>query len=185
MGRADVLDLFERRGFTATLDPDAAFVAECARADDARASDMAAADPALVARLQLEHGELLANFAGAGNTSGVRLLLDFGFDITSRTNAGASRGDTALHVAVWHERLPTVKLLLQRGAPLEATNGRDETPLAVAVRALVEMSEWTPHSSVEIVAALLGAGACVDSVKRFPSGSAEADELLRRYGRVP
>jgi hypothetical protein len=85
---------------------------------------------------------------------------------------------------VWHERLATVKLLIERGAPLEATNGHDETPLAMAVRSLVEISEWTPHSSAEIVAALLGAGALVDSVKRFPSGSVEADKLLRQYGKV-
>jgi len=76
-------------------------------------------------------------------------------------------------------------LLIERGAPLEATNDSDETPLAVAVHALVEMSEWTPHRSVEIVAALLSAGARVDSVKRFPSGSVEADKLLGQYGKVP
>jgi ankyrin repeat protein len=184
MGRADVLDLFERHGFTVALDPDAAFLAACARGDESPARARAAADPALVPRLQSEHGDLLANFAGAGNTTGVRLLLDLGFDINSRTNAGASSADTALHVAVWHERLTTVKLLIERGAPLEATNGHDETPLAVAVRSLVEISEWTPHSSVEIVAALLGAGALVDSVKRFPSGSVEADKLLGQYGKV-
>ena len=184
MGRADVLDLFERRGFTVALGPDAAFLAACARGDEAPARATMAADPPLVPRLQSEHGELLANFAGAGNTAGVRLLLDLGFDINSRTSAGASPADTALHVAVWHERLPTVKLLIERGAPLEATNGSDETPLAVAVRALVEISEWTPHKSVEIVAALLDAGARVDSVKRFPSGSVEADKLLRQYGKV-
>jgi ankyrin repeat protein len=85
---------------------------------------------------------------------------------------------------VWHERLATVKLLIERGAPLEATNGRDETPLSLAITALVEMSEWTPHGSTDIVAALLDAGARVESVKRFPSGSTEADELLRRHGRV-
>jgi hypothetical protein len=183
MGRADVLDLFERRGFGATLEPDAAFLAACVRADEARARALAATDPALIARLQAEHAQVLADFAGAGNAAGVRLLLDLGFPITSRTSAAASRGDTALHVAVWHERLPTVQLLIERGAPLEATNEEGATPLSVAVSSLVEVSEWTPHSSVAIVAALLAAGARVDSVKRFPSGSAEADELLRRYGR--
>jgi hypothetical protein len=69
---------------------------------------IAATDPVLIARLQAEHGEILADFAGAGNTAGVRLLLDLGFPITSRTSAAASRGDTALHVADWHERLPTL-----------------------------------------------------------------------------
>ncbi len=183
MGRADVLDLFERRGFSTTLAPDAAFLAACARGDETRARAIAAAEPALVARLQAERSQALADFAGTGNTAGVRLLLDLGFPITSRTSAAASPGDTALHVAIWHERLPTVQLLLERGAPLETTNRRGLTPLSLAVRSLVEVSEWTPHHSVAIVAALLAAGARVDSVKRFPSGSAQADELLRRYGR--
>ena len=182
MGRADVLDLFERRGFTATFDPDAAFLAACARGDEARARAIAAAEPERLARLQTEHKEILADFAGAGNMlAGVRLLLDLGFDINSRTSA-ASGGDTALHVAVWHERLSTVKLLIERGAPLEATNGRGATPLSLAVSSLVEVSEWTPHGSTDIVAALLDAGARVEAVERFPSGSAKADELLRRYG---
>jgi ankyrin repeat protein len=182
MGRADVLDLFERRGFTATLDPDAAFLAACTRGDEARARAMAAAEPERLARLQTEHKEILADFAGTGNTAGVRLLLDLGFDINSRTGAAASHGETALHVAVRHERLSTVKLLIERGAPLEATNGRGATPLSLAVSSLVEVSEWTPHRSTDIVAALLDAGARVEAVERFPSGSAKADELLRRYG---
>jgi ankyrin repeat protein len=73
-------------------------------------------------------------------------------------------------MAVWHERQPTVKLLIERGAPLEATNGSSETPLALAVRALVEQSEWTPHESIDIVAALLNAGARVESVKSLVLG---------------
>ena len=109
-------------------------------------------------------------------------MLDLGFDVASRTDRGGAADDTALHVAVWRNRLETVNLLLARAAPLEAVNRGGETPLSCAVRALVEQSDWTPHESPEIVAALLAAGARVDSVKSFPSGSA-ADDLLRRYGR--
>jgi hypothetical protein len=54
-------------------------------------------------------------------------------------------------MAVRHERQPTVKLLIERGAPLEATNSSSETPLALAVRALVEQSEW-PRSSTQALA---------------------------------
>ena len=87
-------------------------------------------------------------------------------------------------MAVWRERFETVKLLVARGAPLEATNGGGETPLSLAVRALVEQSDWTPHASPEIVAILLDAGARVDTVRPFPSGSAVADALLREHGRA-
>jgi hypothetical protein len=183
-GRADVLELCARRGHDLPLTGDDAFLAACAYGDETPVRSLVAADPGLVARVQAAHGAVVPDFAGAGNTAGVRLLLDVGFDREARTNAGGSNGDTALHVAVWCERLDTVKLLIGRGADLEATDRRGETPLSLAVRALVEQSDWTPHASVDIVAALLAAGAHVDTVRRFPSGHAGADDLLRRHGRA-
>jgi len=107
------------------------------------------------------------DFAGSGNTSAVRLMLDLGFDIGSqRTNPSWSQGETALHVAAGRGHLEMVKLLIEHGAPLEVTHRSGATPLAVALRALVEQSEWTPNEkSIEIVAALLNAGAGIESVK--------------------
>ncbi|MBA3342553.1 MAG: ankyrin repeat domain-containing protein [Gemmatimonadaceae bacterium] len=183
MARADVLGLFERRGFSTDLGGDHAFLGACARGDMDTARSMVAADPKIVARLESQDAGLLAYAAGAGNTTAVALMLDLGFDITSRTSKAGASEDTALHVAVWRDRVTTVKLLIDRGAPLEVTNKRGETPLARAVRALVEPSEWTPHDSVDLVAALLGAGARADAVRHFPSGVAAADELLRSFGR--
>jgi hypothetical protein len=125
---------------------------------------------------------VVAHFAGAGNTEGTRILLDLGLGLEGRTDLPNARGESALHLAVWRERTDTVRLLLARGAPLEGTNRAGQTPLAMAVRAQVEGSEWTPHSSSEILEVLLEAGAKVDSAP-FPSGSDAADALLRRYGR--
>ena len=184
MGRADVIDLFAQHGFRLALSGDDAFLAACARGDEATARAFTAGEPGLVARLQASDVGLLTDFAGAGNTDGVRLLLDLGFDLDSRTSLGGANADTALHVAVWRARLETVKLLVARGAPLEAVNGRGATPLSLAVRALIEQSDWTPHASPEIVAVLLDAGARVDTVHPFPSGSPTADALLREHGRA-
>jgi ankyrin repeat protein len=183
MGRADVLDLFARRGFAVSLTGDDAFLAACARADERAARGFLAAEPGLVARLQAADPAILADFAGAGNTAGVALLLDLGFDHGSRSNRGGNGGFSPLHAAVWRERLATVQLLIARGAPLEDVTRRGETALSLAVRAQVEQSDWTPHGSTDIVAALLGAGARVESVQTFPSGSAAADALLRAHGR--
>jgi hypothetical protein len=97
-------------------------------------------------------------------------------------SAGAPN-DTALHGAVWRSRHETAKLLVERGAPLEATNDRGETPLGYAVRALVQ-SEWSAQRSNETVAMLLEAGARVESVTLFPSGLEEVDALLRRHGKI-
>jgi Ankyrin repeats (3 copies) len=183
-GRADVLELFAQHGFAEALTGDDAFLAACARADATAAHAFITGEPGLVARLQASERGLIADFAAAGNTDGVRLLLDLGFDLDSRTNQGGTNADPPLHVAVWRGRLETVKLLVARGAPLEATNGSGATPLSLAVRALVELSDWTPHASPEIVAVLLEAGAHVDTVRPFPSGSPEADALLCEHGRT-
>jgi ankyrin repeat protein len=167
MARGDVLDLFDRRGFSVQLQGDDAFLAACARADIAGARRIAANDPSLVKRLEAQKSGLLADFAGAGNADSVRLLLDLGFDIGSqRANPPWLRGETALHVAAWRGRRAAAKLLIERGAPLEARNGRGETPLAVTLRALVEQSEWTPNEhSVGIAQDLLNAGARLDPVE--------------------
>ncbi len=180
MGRGDVLELFEQRGFHLALDSPYSFLAACARADEGRARAILAEEPALQVRLQPHHAMILADFAGAGNTAGVQLLLDLEFDVTAQDGRS---GRTALHVAVWRERHDTVQLLIERGAPLEAADHRGETPLSLAVRAQVDCDEWTPHESTGIITALLKARARTESVKRFPSGSAEADALLRQYGR--
>jgi ankyrin repeat protein len=145
-GRADVLDLFARRGFAFVLEGDPAFLAACARGDAKSAARMAGDDPDLVDRLKRERPETLPNFAGAGNTGGVKILLDHGFDIEER-----ARGQTALHLAIWRERLPTVKLLLTRGASVDAKTSSGENALALAERAMVEMSEWTPHETSAVL----------------------------------
>jgi ankyrin repeat protein len=184
MGRNDVLDLFNRRGFTYKLEGDAAFLEACARGESQRARSMIDRDPGIVPRLQSRFPGILPNFAGAGNVEGVRILLDLGFDIESRTSLVQSRGDTPLHLAVWRGRTETVKLLIERGASIESPNAAGYTPLAMAVTAMVEQSEWTPHESADIIAELLKAGADTSKVRKFPSGSEEADDLLRRYGRI-
>jgi ankyrin repeat protein len=185
MGRGDVLDLFERRGLSVPLDGLDAFLAACARGDEARVRAMAAGDSGLVGRLKAEDAGVLTRFAGAGNAAGVRILLDLGFDPASLADPlGMPGGNTPLHLAVWRERAEAVKLLVERGAPLEVTNRAGDTPLSLAARALAEHTEWTPHDSAEILELLLAAGARAEAVRRFPTGSPEADALLRRYGRT-
>lgn len=165
MARADVLDLFERRGFDVDLHGDDAFLAACARADEVTARRIVASDRSTVQRVQSQNSGLLVDFAGSGNAAAVRLMLDLGFDIAAqRSNPPWAGGETALHVAAWRGHLPMVELLIERGAPLEAAHRSGATPLAVALRALVEQSEWTPNEySIGIAHALLNAGAQIES----------------------
>jgi ankyrin repeat protein len=173
MARADVLDLFEQRGFASALLGDDAFLAACARADEIGARKIIAGDPQVIARLQAQNSGLLADFAGAGNTASVRLMLDLGLDIgAARGSPSWIRGETALHVAAWRGLLPMARLLIERGAPLEATNRSGDTPLALALGALVEQSEWTPNEySVEIARELLRAGARLEASKLTLAGA--------------
>jgi len=175
-GRADVLDLFARRGFADPLAGDDALLAACARGEAATARALAAADAGIVRRIEAEAPSTLADFAGAGNTAGVALLLDLGFDPARTTNRAGARDDTPLHAAIWRGRHATAKLLIARGAPLELHNGNGETPLAYAVRTMLH-SEWIRERTTETIEALLAAGAD-RSVLATPTGWAPLDALL-------
>ena len=151
VGRADVLALFRKRGFSFNLEGDSAFLEACATGNEKLARTIADEDPETVPRLKASGRPYLASFAGAGNTEGVRILLDLGFEIESQSADPGSRGNTALHLAVWRERLDTAKLLIERGASLTARNPGGLTPLMLAERAQTEMSEWTPHESAAML----------------------------------
>jgi len=164
-GRADVLELFENRGIVMALEGDDAFLAACARANAPVARELARANPTLVARMQSGNPGMLADFAGAGNTDAVRLMLDLGFDpATARTTPHWVAGETALHVAAARGRQTVAELLIERGAPLEARRHRGWTPLRVSFLCLEQQSEWTPNEfTLPIAEALISAGANVES----------------------
>jgi ankyrin repeat protein len=184
-GRGDLLELFERRGFAIELQGVERLIGACARNDAAGVRSIAESEPHLVDEVLKEGGTLLAEFAGNGNTDGVWLLLDLGVPVTALYGGDAyfdiAKDSPALHVAAWKAHPPTVKLLIERGTPVNALDGKGRTALALAVRACVD-SYWTHRRSPDSVEALLRAGASVEDVD-YPSGYAEVDDLLLRYGR--
>jgi ankyrin repeat protein len=182
-GRGDILDLLESRGIRFALPGAAELVAACARNQGALMRALAASRPELVASVVREGGRLLGDFAGVGNTAGVRLLLELGVDVQAPYaeddgywQVGA--GSTALHVAAWRARHATVRLLVEHGASVNVPDDSGRTPLARAVRACVD-SYWTESRSPESVRTLLAAGADAAGVA-YPSGYPEVDELLKR-----
>jgi len=184
-GRGDLLELMERRSIPIELQGVERLIAACARNDSAKVRAIAAEEPGLVRVLVVQGGKLLAEFAGVGNTDGVRQLLDLGVNVNALTEEGdpyfdAAKNSTALHSAAWRARPATVKFLLERGARVDALDAKGRTALMLAVRACVD-SYWKERRTAESVEALLRAGATVRGVE-YPSGYAEVDELLRAHG---
>jgi ankyrin repeat protein len=185
-GRRDVLELFEQRGIPFELHGVEKLIAACATDDSGAVRSIAEQEPQLVDALLTQGGQLLAEFAGVGNTEGVRQLLDLGVPVDTLFQDGdgyydIAKNSTALHVAAWRARHATLKLLIERGSPVGAQDGKGRTPLFLAVRACVD-SYWKDRRSPESVKALLDAGASVSGVT-YPSGYAEVDELLKAHGR--
>jgi ankyrin repeat protein len=180
-GRGDVLELCARRGIDVELSGVERLIAACARGDAPAVRALAGAQPELVADLLADRGRLIVEFAGVGNAAGVGLLLDLGVAVGARFAAGDGYWDlapasTPLHAAAWRGRHATVALLIERGAEVEAVDGRGRTPLALAVRACVD-AYWMERRSPESVAALLAAGASPGAIS-LPTGYAAIDALL-------
>jgi len=179
-GRSDVLELFERRGIPIELRGLDELIAACARSDAVAVQALVSRRPGLVGELLADGATLLAQFALTGNTDGVRQLLDLGVDVAALYEGngywGIAKDSMAIHVAAWLGRPATVRLLIDRGSPVDVPDGAGRTPLALAVRACVD-SYWTERRSPDAVRALLDAGASTAGVL-FPSGYAEVDELL-------
>ncbi len=184
-GRSDVLELFERRGVPTDLEGVDRLIAACARGDATRVRAVAREHPGLAGEVLAMGGTLLAKFAGTCNPAGVRQLLDLGGDVAAPFTEGDGYwgeppGSLAIHVAAWRACTPVVKLLIERGSPVDAPDANGMTPLALAVKACVD-SYWTEYRSPASARALLEAGASVEGVP-YPSGYAELDDLLRAHG---
>ncbi len=186
-GRGDVLDELERRNIALNLDSSFRLLAACAQNKTEVIRTLTTTEPNLVSQLIAYGGTLLAQFAGNNNTEGVRNLLDLGvppdalypgdpyFDI--------ARDSTALHVAAWRAWPEAVKLLIARGAPVDAVDGKGRTALQLAIKATVD-SYWKYRRTPDSIKALLEAGASTKGTE-IPTGYDEADALLRQYRLYP
>jgi ankyrin repeat protein len=185
-GRGDVLTVFKRSGIEINFNGVEKLIAACAKNDVTSIQTICDREPSLVEELINEGGLLLAEFAGNGNSDGVRHLLNLGINIAALYTEGdgyfgIAGNSNALHVAAWRAQHATVKLLIERGAPVNALDGNGQTAIALAVRACVD-SYWTHRRSPESVELLLRAGASLSGVN-FPTGYKEVDDLLRTSGK--
>jgi ankyrin repeat protein len=109
-----------------------------------------------------------------GRTRVVDLLLRKGVDPA----AGADFGQTGFHFAAHGGHLGTVRLLIERNAPLEVKNMFGGTVLGQAVWSALHEPQ---PDHLPIIEALLEAGAKA-AAAGYPTGNRDVDDALRRYG---
>jgi hypothetical protein len=181
-----VLDQLEARGIPLELRGVDRLIAACARGHATEASALATAEPALLGELHRLGGGLLGRFSATGNAAGVRQLLDLGVDVRTPWAEGDGyfgipAGSLAIHVASWCCCTDVVRLLIERGTPVDVPNAQGETPLRLAVRACVD-SYWTEYCSPALLEALIAAGAAVEGIP-YPVGHPAVDAVLGAHRR--
>ena len=133
-------------------------------------------------KAQMESGFMWACEYGRNNV--VEFLLDKGLDVGTQVH-----GMTGLHWAVVGGQLDTIKLLLERGASLEAKNAYGGTALGQALWSAINGDPGTDYART--IETLIAAGAEIEpgsltwlAQQKGPSSTAKAriDEVLRRHG---
>ncbi len=114
-GRADIMQWLVELGASEELEDSDRFISACALGDRAAAQAALAQHPDLLARLSGPDRAVICEVAAAGNTAGIRIMLDLGWDVNTR---GHVWNETPLHRAALEGHLETARLLLQRGASL-------------------------------------------------------------------
>ncbi|HEX4215215.1 MAG TPA: ankyrin repeat domain-containing protein [Candidatus Dormibacteraeota bacterium] len=157
-------------------------IGACARVDRAEANRILAAHPGLFNEMSEMDRAAVVDLAQWKGADAVAMSLDLGFPV----NARGENGETALHQAAYEGRPDTVRLLIERGAEIDALDSRfDGTPLAFATVG----SGGRPASAgdwVETVRLLLDAGASPEGVwLSLPKEPSEEVAALLRARGVP
>ncbi|MGH3841625.1 MAG: ankyrin repeat domain-containing protein [Pseudonocardiaceae bacterium] len=186
-GRYELLDMLARhRAQDDSSELDAALGA-LATADRPKIDQLLTADPGMPGRFTAADQAILCRAADRGDAEAVRLMLDIGFPVALRSTD--DDGATVLHLAAAAGSDQVVRLLLARGADLEATDTTwDSTPLVWAsVGSGLHLGHNPSPDWVATVQTLLDAGADTRNARPGP-GKAPSDDvaaLLLAHGIYP
>jgi len=186
-GQARLAELLAEHGARTDLTSADRFLSACRQGSRAEAEQILAADPGLPARLTADDHRVLIEAADHGHTGAVRLMLDLGFPPDIRASREGD-GATALHAAAAAGSVGTLRLLLERGADIEARDTTwDSTPMEWAiVGSGMHLGHDPDHDWVATVRTLIEAGAATEGIVLSPDDpkppSPEVAGLLRSYG---
>ena len=180
-GRDDLAQVLRRYGARDDASDVDRFLAACLSADREAARRQLPSDLSVQQR-----SAAMIRAAETGNTEAMRIMLDLGFPADTR--GGGDDPGTPLHTAAHAGSADIARLLLERGADVDARDERwDSTPMVWAIIGSSERPtgnqspDWP--ATVEILA---NAGASFDGITLSPDDdhppSPEVVELLRRYG---
>jgi hypothetical protein len=113
LGLSEVAELLRENGGATPVTEEEAFVAACARGDEAEAQRIRSRRPDLPGSLPQARLRLLPDLAGEGADETVRLMVKLGWPIAVR---GGDWNATALNLAVFRGNAGLTRFLLQRGA---------------------------------------------------------------------
>jgi hypothetical protein len=152
----------------------------CMLADRPLAVSIAAQFPSLVGELDEEDKALLAKSCWETNLNpeAVRLMLDLSFPIDAPES---NHGFQALHNAAWCGDAQLVKLLIERGHPVDQRDpGYQSTPLGYALYSCVTAKRHPEGDFPGVVRLLLEAGTPLEA-RMFPSGDARIDAVIQDF----
>jgi len=186
-GQAQIAGLLARHGAPTALSAADRFLNACRQARRAEAEQVLAAEPGLPAQLTEADHRALIEAADHGHAEAVRLMLDLGFPPDTRADREGD-GATALHAAAAAGSAGTLRVLLERGADLEARDTTwDDTPLGWAiVGSGMRLGRDPDPDWVAAVRTLIEAGASTEGIVLSPDDpkppSPEVATLLRSHG---
>lgn len=120
LGLGEVAELLREHGGARPLAEDEAFVAACARGDEAEASRILMRRPDLPGSLGEVRLRLLPDLAAEGGDEGVKLMVRFGWPIAVR---GGDWNASALNLAVFRGNAELTRFLLEHGASWQEEHG--------------------------------------------------------------